>query len=756
MAETLEIIITVVDNATKALDKIGDTAKKSFTKAMKIGAIGATGLTVALGASIKMAFDAEESFAKLNSVIESTGGVAGVTIGEAQALADSLAKVTRFSDEQIESVETLLLTFTNIGEDVFPLATETVLNMGEAFGSTDSAAIQLGKALNDPITGIGALAEVGVSFTEEQKEMVAAMVEAGDIAGAQAVILDELEKEFGGMARAAGDTAAGKLVIFKNQLIDVAQAIGSIFLPMITRVLDRALLPLAENFQTAADNIPVLIRQFEGLVGAAREFGIESVAFQAMLDIFGIPFADKIVMVVLAFEQLRDTLIGFVNDTVIPFVQAHLPAFKAAFLAVGAVIGGAVVLGGILTLIGVLTSLLTPLNLIIAAIGILAFAWEEDWLGIRTAVTDAWNNHIKPALDEVLGFIETTFGPDLQKIWDGIKNQNVDEITDGINGILETMQGLIDTWGPLLADTLSAVADEFVQWVPGAIERLLEKLGALIEIVGQWIVDNAPAIAEKLMEWVGKFADWVLIAGAFMMEQFGILLTNIGTWITETAAPAIGEQLLIWAEAFWAWIPGALVSILEKFGELLAGVINWIVDDAGTQIPDALKAWGSAFVDWIAPIVVSVIEALGTLLANIINWIADTAVPLIVDEATKIGGALIDGIRNGITAAWDEFSGFVTGLLDQLISDALDVFGIGSPSRVFMDIGQNIVEGMRIGLEGFEPTLTAGVIAPSVATVGASAQLANQTTNNFTQIVNTSAPAEDIASDFNLMQAFAR
>jgi hypothetical protein len=69
-------------------------------------------------------------------------------------------------------------------------------------GATPSAealsgqAIQLGKALNDPIAGISALSRVGVTFTEEQKATIESMVKMGDVAGAQKLILAELAREF--------------------------------------------------------------------------------------------------------------------------------------------------------------------------------------------------------------------------------------------------------------------------------------------------------------------------------------------------------------------------------------------------------------------------------------------------------------------------------------------------------------------------------------------------------------------------------
>jgi hypothetical protein len=73
------------------------------------------------------------------------------------------------------------------------------------------SAMQLGKALNDPIKGITALTRVGVSFTEGRRRDQGAMVKSGDTMGAQKLILHELNKEFGGSAEAAGKTLPGQL-----------------------------------------------------------------------------------------------------------------------------------------------------------------------------------------------------------------------------------------------------------------------------------------------------------------------------------------------------------------------------------------------------------------------------------------------------------------------------------------------------------------------------------------------------------------
>jgi hypothetical protein len=185
------------------------------------------------------AMAAQEATGQLNTVLASTQGIAGVTSRAATDLADSLSKVTRFDDEAILSAESLLLTFTKINKNIFPSATEAVLNMSQALGQDlKSSAIQLGKALQDPILGVTALRRVGVNFNEAQADVIKAMVETGNLAGAQKLILQELEVEFGNSARAAGQTFPGQLAILRTAFGNVKEAIGAALIPALQKLLD--------------------------------------------------------------------------------------------------------------------------------------------------------------------------------------------------------------------------------------------------------------------------------------------------------------------------------------------------------------------------------------------------------------------------------------------------------------------------------------------------------------------------------------
>jgi len=255
----LTIIIKVQDQASQAMANVEKSTGNLGSKfgALKVAALagGAAlmgGLAVGLKSCVAEAMEAQKVITQTNAVIASTKGISGMTSESVGALADSLSRVIPIDDELIQSTENLLLTFTRIGKDIFPQATEAALNMATALGEDPTnAAIQLGKALQDPILGVTALRRVGVMLTDQQSEMIKKMVEAGDVAGAQKVILKELETEFGNSGRAAGQTAAGQFAILGTQIGNVKESIGMALIPTLIELagyMINTVIPATQKF----------------------------------------------------------------------------------------------------------------------------------------------------------------------------------------------------------------------------------------------------------------------------------------------------------------------------------------------------------------------------------------------------------------------------------------------------------------------------------------------------------------------------
>lgn len=235
-ADNQDLTLTIKANtagAQQGIDGLGSSFSR-LTGAFVAGGLITSALQKTMGFlegtvtdSIKAWNESERMVAQLNAVLKSTQHAAGLSAQSLIDLSQSLQKTTTFSDEAVLSVENLLLTFTNITGPTFEKATSTVLDMATALGEdTSSAAIQLGKALQDPILGITALRRVGVNFTSSQQEMIAGLVKTGKTMEAQTIILKELDKEFGGSATAAAKTFEGQMKQVANKVDDIQETIG--------------------------------------------------------------------------------------------------------------------------------------------------------------------------------------------------------------------------------------------------------------------------------------------------------------------------------------------------------------------------------------------------------------------------------------------------------------------------------------------------------------------------------------------------
>ena len=243
-----------MESVNKNFSDFGDTVKKqtSFLANFKAAAAGVfagnvmtQGLQMVKGAiqgAVAEAQAYEKATAQLNAGIKSTGNLAGLSVEGLQAQAAALESLSAQDEIAIMKNQALLQTFTNVrnvvgeGNDIFDQATLAMLNMGAKMGDNAGSAMQLGKALNDPLMGMNALRRVGVVFTEQQKESIKAMVASGDIMGAQKIILQELEVEFGGAAAAAGDTFAGAVFRAKDKAADFARTLITNLQPILLSI----------------------------------------------------------------------------------------------------------------------------------------------------------------------------------------------------------------------------------------------------------------------------------------------------------------------------------------------------------------------------------------------------------------------------------------------------------------------------------------------------------------------------------------
>lgn len=368
----IKAVITAEDKASGVLKGFGNTVNGFSAGVVAKGILMADAIEnvavkfIQFGVSSVKAFsESQDAIAQTNAVLKSTAGIAGVTADQVDKLSKQFQKTTKYSDENVRSVENMLLTFTRIGKDVFPDVTAATLDLATALHKdTQSAAIQVGKAMNGLAGSMTALQKSGVGFSDAQKDVIQNLFDTGNAAEAQKMILAELNKEFGGSAEAAGGTFSGSLTKLKNNFNDVQEAIG--------QALVKGLTPLAQKMAdfVASD-------KFQTWLKNATEW----------LNI-NLPIAAKYVTDTLlpamkkAFDDIWPvvkTVIGWIGD-MFKLIDDHkwlvwtlvgaFAALKIAMALEGALSAFTAVIGGMAAVYGGFTALLaSPLILPALAIG---------------------------------------------------------------------------------------------------------------------------------------------------------------------------------------------------------------------------------------------------------------------------------------------------------------------------------------------------------------------------------------------------
>jgi hypothetical protein len=281
----------------------------------------------------KQLFDAFEQVstanARIEAVVTSMGNFEG-QIGDVTdrlvKQAEATARLTGVDRNLIKESQALLLTFDSVNKTageaggVFDRATQAAVDLAAAgFGSVTGNAQQLGKALEDPIKGLSALTRSGVTFTEEQQNLIRALVESNRTLEAQDIILGAIEKQVGGVAEATANGSARiaqSFGILKEQIaLALAPAferlveLGLEFVNRIATWWDNNGDRIITSFGNFAAKVKDLWGEFstfiELVVGELRESGVFIRLREAGADI-----RESFEGARESFRNLRDTLAG--------------------------------------------------------------------------------------------------------------------------------------------------------------------------------------------------------------------------------------------------------------------------------------------------------------------------------------------------------------------------------------------------------------------------------------------------------------
>jgi hypothetical protein len=527
---------------------LGEGVKRGFGSKIK-GLLGplAAGFSVMgigrfVGDMYQGAVEASKVDAVLGKVADSMGIFGGQTdtvVSRLKDFATAQMNLTGTDDEVIKGAQAKLLTFKNLavsaGETggMFDRATVVAQDMAAVFGgSASDKAVLLGKALNDPIKGLSSLSRVGVQFTDDQKAMIEGMVKSGDMAGAQSLIMKELETQVGGTA-AASATAGEKM---KVKWDDLVETLGTKLMPVFDNVanfISNNLIPAISNFGIWIQNNSAWLGPLALTVGA---FVAAWAAFSFIQGTIALVQGLAVAMGILEIATVGETAAKWAENfawlaSPITWIILGIMAVVAAIVLIATqttwfqdiwktmsdAIGAAwnwlwnTVLKPVFDFIGAAFKVLWDywLNPVITA-------WLIAFALIATAVGWLWDNAIKPALGAIgkfFGFVWTSF----------------------IKPFVDFVVGAFTTIGKVAQDIFGAIAG----WIGDAFKGIVGVVRGPINFV----IDILNSMISGLNSIKIDVPAWVPVLGG---QKLGFSIPKIpklaaGGFVTGPTTALIGE-----------------------------------------------------------------------------------------------------------------------------------------------------------------------------------------------------------------------
>lgn len=412
---------------------------------------------------------------------------------------------------------------------------------------------------------------------------------------------------------------------------------------------------------------------------------------------------------------LKDAVSNFVRGSLSQFISKYKDDFLAAAKNVGIVLGGALGIGVITALGSALLSLLTPLNILIAAVAFATLAWRRDWGGVRekTANVLSWLNgafaSISDAIAPVVSAIQSAIAPAFQMLSDSISemggildNMQIADFGDILKQLGSIAQVVAEVIGGALVAVIIAaigVFSSFVSAIATAISKALPGIVVFVNgiaLVVQGALDFITGIATTFVDIIKA----LLGAGSWkqVTDDLGNLWESIKTIFTGIAQSVIG---LVYA------MIGTVTGFISGFVKGIIGFFTKLYDElvGHSIVPDMLNDILSAFSGWVT----DTLKTIGTWKTKITNIFTGLA-----DDFKSVGRSIINGLWDGMKAIWASVEDWLSSSVSKLLKIVQIITGTHSPSTKFAEIGRWWMEGLAQGIRS-------SAMQPQIAIAGAAA-----------------------------------
>lgn len=301
--------------------------------------------------------------------------------------------------------------------------------------------------------------------------------------------------------------------------------------------------------------------------------------------------------------------------------------------------------------------------------------WGDDITAFYETYFEAFIQKLQAGFEIVKGIFDVFAGilsGDWSRVWDGLK---------GIfGGIWDTIVGTIRQGWAQIVLIFSTVGERLLSAGESAITALWDGMKAAWNFIATW----APTLPGRILGWLASLGGRLLALGG---QAFNLWWTGMRTIFTAVAA---------WLAA----LPGRIVGFLASLpGRMLS---------AGANAIRALWNGFQSLVLWIGGKVAGFADGIVNAIGNIITG------------AYNAGKNIVQGLWNGWASLVDWIIEKAKNFAGSVIDAVLSTFGIGSPSKVFAEMGRNLARGLAAGwddeapgvFDGIEKQAAAVTIAP--------------------------------------------
>jgi phage-related protein len=688
MAEIASAYVSLLPSAkgfgSKLNSEVGGSVRSSGTSlgrtfgklfALSAGVIAAAGVGRFLKGSIDEAREAQKVGAQTNAVLKSTAGVAGLTADQVGKMATRLSGFTGIDDEAIQSGENLLLTFTNVRNEVggkfvgvFDQATQAAVDMGVALGTdTKTAALQLGKALNDPAKGYSRLQRSGVSFTDTQIEQIKNFQKTGQVAKAQGIILGEVTKEFGGSAAAQATAGDKARVAFDN----IKESVGTALLPALDsaeRAFTNRVAPAIQNVLSGSSRLTPAFKLLRRVIGATLSFigGLIS-----RIDFRGIFAAAQaaVIAALPAFKrfgaQLKVSLAN-VLEALRPVISEMSDALKGLLPTVVRLASGfAGSLGPALVAVtGFLKEHKTLVGAVVTAVVAMVAAYKVYKLAVVAATA------VQAVLNAVLSanpigvIVLALVGLAAALVYAYKHSETFRNIVDGaFKGIQKVVSAVIGFVVPFVKKHWQLLVGIIGGPLAIIVVQVIKHFGTIKKVVGaaaSFVIDSAKKYAEFVSAVIGFFKN--LVTG--VKEKITSVVNKVKE-IPGKIVKGVGDLGRVLYNAGKAVIDGLIRGITAKFGALkdkLGQVGSFIKNHKGPPAKDRvmLVPAGQMIMDGL---IAGIASREGAL---------DTALGKVGDRIKKKTKEQVAKLRDSLSSARSDFASLVEPIASNFTQGLFD------------------------------------------------------------------------------------